>query len=339
MADVFSTNILTGTINSLISAPSFLLDRFFPSVQTEESEEIHFDTILGTRQLAPFVSPKVAGQIVESKGFKTSTFKPAYIKIKTPYEPRRAFKRSAGEKIGGTVSAVERMERLVQQDLENHDQMIRRRMEVMAGEALRSGQVTVTGDDYPTQVVDFHRDPDLTIALGDGSRWGQAGVKVMDTLRGNHALILKKSGVSARDVILDTEGLALFMEDEEVKAKLDYRHVNNVAMNPDVPDAEGGVHIGTIDGFNIWLYEAWYEDASGDLQPILPVKSLIQAGSRLEGVQAYGAIEDHEMLRAVPRFTKSWLEKDPSLRLILTQAAPLVVPQRADGSCFVKVAQ
>ena len=69
--DLFSTNSLINTVDSLITPPQFLLTHFFPKVQTEQSEEIHFDTLHKTRRLAPFVSPVVAGKIVRSEGFTT----------------------------------------------------------------------------------------------------------------------------------------------------------------------------------------------------------------------------------------------------------------------------
>jgi hypothetical protein len=95
--DLFSTNALTGAINSLVAPPSHLLDTYFPMVQTETSEEIHFDVIDKTRRLAPFVSPVVAGRVVNAQGYTTKTFKPAYLKPKTPFDPNRPLKRAAAK--------------------------------------------------------------------------------------------------------------------------------------------------------------------------------------------------------------------------------------------------
>jgi hypothetical protein len=58
--------------------------------------------------------------------------------------------------------------------------MINRRLEVMASEALRTGKVTVTGEQYPTTVVDYGRDAGLTVVLTGANRWGQAGIKPLD---------------------------------------------------------------------------------------------------------------------------------------------------------------
>ena len=147
--DLFSTNMLMGVVNSLIMPQSFLLDRFFGAISTDTAEEIHFDVIDKTRRLAPFVSPVVAGKIVDAHGRKTNTFKPAYIKPKTPWNPNAPLKRIAGETLGGSLTPMDRLRFLVAQTLSDHQDMIRRRLEVMAAEALRTGAVTVVGDQYP----------------------------------------------------------------------------------------------------------------------------------------------------------------------------------------------
>ena len=50
MADLYSTSVLNRVVTSLIGVPQFLLDRYFGNTQTETTEEIHFDTVDGTRR-------------------------------------------------------------------------------------------------------------------------------------------------------------------------------------------------------------------------------------------------------------------------------------------------
>jgi hypothetical protein len=57
----------------------------------------------------------------------------------------------------------------------------------------------------------------------------------------------------------------------------------------------------------------------------------------MQGVKAFGAIQDHESLEAVPYFSKSWLEEDPSRRMVMTQSAPLLVPYRPNASLCATV--
>src|SRR5574344_1102382 len=102
MVDIFSTFVLNKTLENLNVSGSFLLDKLFPTIQTEEAEEIHFDIDKSKPRLAPFVSPLVAGKVVASDGFETKSFKPAYVKDKRRFDPNAPLKRTIGEKIGGS---------------------------------------------------------------------------------------------------------------------------------------------------------------------------------------------------------------------------------------------
>ncbi len=66
--------------------------------------------------------------------------------------------------------------------LRNQLENLTRREEVMAAEALIKGTVTVSGEDYPTKVVDFKRDPALTLALTGAAKWSNIDVPALDQL-------------------------------------------------------------------------------------------------------------------------------------------------------------
>lgn len=338
MADMFSTDVLIRTVNSMKMATSFLLDRFFPNIQTEESEEIHFDVQNRTRRIAPFVSPLVEGKVVEAQGHTTNTFKPAYLKQKTPFDPRRPLRRAMGEQIGGSLNPQDRLRMNLALTLEDHIDMINRRLEVMAAEAMRLGRVTVAGDNYPTQVVDFGRDSGHIIVKGAGSKWGDSGVNPLDDLQDWSQVVLKTEGAQPIDVVMDVDSWKVFRADATVEKRLDTRRVSDNAMRLDAQISEGGVYMGTIDGFNIWVYSGWYIDDAGVEQPILPSGTVIMSGPQLEGVRAFGAIQDHDAgLIALPYYPKSWVTPDPSQRWVMTQSAPLVVPTRVNACLSASV--
>lgn len=333
--DLFSTNALTGAINSLKSpAPMGFLSAYFPNVQTETTEEIHFDVISRSRRIAPFVSPLVEGKIVEAQGYNTKTFKPAYIKPKTPFTPGRAIKRLAGEPIAGSMNPAQRIAKLLQQDLTDHREMVDRRLEVMAAEALYSGKVTVTGEGYGTVVVDFGRDANHTVVLGAGSKWGDSGVSPLDDLQSWALTVLQTEGAMANDVNMTVDVWNVFKKNAEVQARLDTRRVVDNAMSMAAVMHEGRVYMGTVDNFNIYVYAGWYVDpVDGQEKPIMPAGTVVLAGAQLAGTQAFGAIQDHDAnMEAMPIFTKSWVEKDPGVRYLLSQSAPLVVPTRVNST-------
>lgn len=140
------------------------------------------------------------------QGYETKSFKPAYVKDKRQFKPDAPLKRSIGETIGGSLSPQQRREAAVNRSLMNQLDNLTRREEVMAAEALRLGQVTVTGDNYPTQVVSYQRDAALTITLTGGNRWGQAGIKPLDLIEDWATLVQSKSGAAARRCYQNSAG-------------------------------------------------------------------------------------------------------------------------------------
>ena len=67
----------------------------------------------------------------------------------------------------------------------------------MASEVLRTGKETVTGEGYPTVVVNFSRDAALTVALLSTARWGETGVVPLDDLESWIDLSVSKSSAAA----------------------------------------------------------------------------------------------------------------------------------------------
>ena len=337
--DIFNTHVLSKVVERLDRPSSFLLDTFFGQEQTEESEEIHFDIDKSKPRLTPFVSPLVAGKVVDDEGFTTKSFKPAYAKDKRRFDPARPLKRSIGEKIGGTLSPQQRLEANLNRTLIKQLENLTRREEVMAAEALRTGKVTVSGDEYPTVVVDFQRDAALTVALAGGSRWGETGVSALDNLEDWVALVQEKSGAVGRTVIMDALAWRVFKSDPKVEKLLDIRRIadsTNLSLGP-IAFGQGGElarYVGTIGDLDFWVYNDRYVDDNDVVQKLLPDYTvLVGSTGQLEGTRCYGAIQDEKAgYRAQRYFSKSWLEEDPAVRWLLLQSAPLIVPYRPNAS-------
>jgi hypothetical protein len=337
--DIFSTHVLTRVVENLNRPSSFLLDSFFGSEQTEESEEIHFDIDKSKPRLTPFVSPLVAGQVVDDEGYVTKSFKPAYAKDKRRFDPLRPLKRSIGEKIGGTLLPQQRLEANLNRTMMKQLENLTRREEVMASEALRTGKITVEGDNYPTVVVDFGRDPELTVALAGSSRWGEATINPLDDLEDWVATVQEKSGAVARTVIMDTKAWRLFKSNEKIEKLLDIRRLRDDAGINLGPIAFGqgnelARYVGSIGDLDFWIYNDRYVDEQDQTQKLLPDYTVLLGSiSQLEGTRCYGSILDEKAnYRAQRYFSKSWLEEDPAVRWLLLQSAPLLVPYRPNAS-------
>ena len=337
--NLYSTSALVGLIATLERPSSFLLDLYFRAEQTFDTEEVYFDKIDRARRLAPFVSPKVAGKAERARGYATRTFTPAYVKPKHLVEPSKALKRAPGENLGGgQLSAAQRFEMAVADNLMLEDEQITRREAWMASELLRTGSVTVEGEDYPTQVVDLGRHNDLTVTLADALRWGESGVSPMVSIRTWAALVASKSGAMARNVVMDPMAALIFQTDPEVRAVLDNRRQTSGAM--ELSPLGGGfgagdeaVYLGSIGQFDFWQYQDIYTDASGVEAKMMPDYTVILGSpAQAEGTRCYGAIQDTKaQLRPMSRFPKMWDTDDPAVTTTMTQSAPLPVLGRPDA--------
>lgn len=340
--DIFSTQVLSKVVERLRTPPSFLLDTFFPNVQTSDKEEILFDVTDSKPRISPFVSPLLPGKVVDSGGYRTKSFKPAYVKDKRRFDANIPYKRVAGETIGGSLSPSQRYERALATTLTDQLDNLTRREEVMAAEILRTGKVIVSGDGYPAQTVDFGRDEELTKALSGSATWESSGVNPVDDLEDWAITIQDKSGVVAKTVVMDPQAWKIFRSNSIVQKYLDIRRGTNNTINIDphiISESEKASYAGSIGDFAIWVYNDTYIDDKGKTCKLLPEKTVI-LGSKdgLEGTRCYGAIHDEKANWTATRyFTKSWLEEDPSVRWLLLQSAPLVVPYRPNASMFVNI--
>lgn len=340
--DLYSTGYLSRVVDSLKRTPAFVLNRFFMQVETSDTETIFFDSEKDgrKRRLAPVVHPMVEGKVVESLGYETRSFKPAYIKDKRVHDPTRPFKREAGENIGTgqEMTPAMRRELAIRRDLRDQVDMLTRRMEVWAVEILRTGKVTVRmlmpdGTESP-KLVDFERKPTQTITLTAGNKWGDQGVKPLSDLEDWALDTLQLSGSSVRTIIMDPKAWRVFRESVELDKRLDTRRVQSGEMNlgtlPEHVQYKGN------DGtFDYWVYADWYlpDDETGENEVVMLPEGTVIGVSDIEGVRHFGAIKDEEAgFQSREYFVKSWVKNDPSVRLLMMQSAPLPVPYRPNGA-------
>lgn len=332
---VYDTATLIEVVPNLKLSQNFLLDNFFPNEAVAETEEIAIDVDVGKRRLSPFVSPLVEGKIVEARRYQTNVFKPAYIKDKRAPDLRRPIRRQIGERVGGAMSPAERYMANVQFEMADAIDMINRRLEWMAAQALSTGKVTVTGDGFPSAVVDFGRDPTLTLALTGTAQWGQTGVSPSWNIQEWQNQVLKLSGGICTDLVFTPSAWQYFIDDPVVQKA--YWYPGNGGPNSVDVGAKitrGAVSMGRWGQYRLWIYNDWYVDPATDVEtPMIPDGTVIMAGPDLMGTRAFGVIMDPAFnYGPLPYAPKMWVEQDPAQTLILVQSAPLVIPSRVNAA-------
>ena len=340
--DIYSIGYLNGVVQSLKRTPAFLLNTFFGQVVMAEEDTVYFDVETdGTkRRLAPVVHPLVPGKLVESRGYETKSIKPAYIKDLRVHDAMRPFKRAIGDQIGTgqSMTNAQRRELAIRADLRDQVDMLTRRMEVWSAQVLRTGTLSMNmlmPDGVEKAItLNFGRHADLTINLGSGTYWGEAGVKPINDLEDWSLDVLQKSGSTIRNIVMEPSAWQVFRETALLEKKLDLARVKSGVIDLGlVPD-----HVqykGSDGTFDYWVYADWYlGDGASTETAMLPKGTVLGIGD-IMGIRHFGAIKDEEAgFQAREYFSKSWLIPDPSVRNLLLQSAPVLAPYRPNaGFC------
>ena len=337
--DAYTTGALIAVIEHPDIQPvTWLRDSFFLFETQSDNEKIFFDVIDRKKRLAPYVSPRVRGKVMEKEGYKTEFFTPPYLKPKSVIDPNELLRRTAGERLMGQYTPVMRRDMAVRQILRTHQESISRREEVQASEAIRKGQVTVTGEGYGTVTLAYGRAAGNTVVLTGGNRWNQNGAKPLadietwaETGRAN------SSGAILTDVICGTASfrhlLARLTADDR-KDLFDSQR-GSESMVELGPRAHRRVQFeGRIGHFDFWTYQDTYDDDDGQDVEVWPENEVaLVSRADIEGARAYAAIRDGKAgYRPLRRFPKIWDEEDPSEEYLMTQSAPLMVPLRPNAT-------
>jgi len=315
---------------------------YFPRVVTSDREEILFDQVTdGTRELAPFVAPNVQGRVMRNHGYTTKTFKPAYVKPKHVVDPSRAIPRRAGELLGGSLSAQQRYDACVAENLRLERISIENRWEWLAARAIIDGQVTIASPDYPAQTVIFGRDNTLTVTLTGTAVWSDlTNAKPLQNIEEMRRRVHDLASSTITRLTFGLEAWRLFTAHEEVRDLLDTRYRGSDSeYNRAIAEGTPMEFRGRISGQNgmgtleLWTYSQKYRDENGTLQDILNPYAVVGTGPGIQGVRCFGAIMDKRAgLQPLEMFPKMWDSEDPAVTYTMTQSAPLMVPVEPNAS-------
>jgi Phage major capsid protein E len=342
----YTTIELINVVPNLKLAQTFLLDTFFRRQVMSDTEFVAIDIDVGIRRMAPFVSPLVEGKLVEQRRIQTNTYKPPYIKDKRAPDLRKPVRRMIGETIGGGFTSMERWQANLFFEMSDQIDVLTRRMEWMASQVLQNGTLTIAGEGFPTVLMDFGRDPTLSIALTGTAQWTPANVLAgnaspTSNIEAWQRNILKKSGAMVTDIVFTTSAWLGFIADPVLKGSAIYPMLGLTENRIDVGAQiqRGAQRKGRWGSYDLWVYNDWYVSDGLDGMtenteyPILPDGSIIMSGPMMDGIRAFGVIYDPYFNYAgLPFAPKTWIAEDPPQQFLLMQSSPLIIPSRPNAS-------
>lgn len=337
---IFDTRTMLEAVEQMHPARRFLQDTFFGRVETFPTKTVDIDIVKGQRKMAPFVHPNLPGSVSTRDGYQSSTYVPPYIQPKRPTTAEQILKRSPGDHPYATRTPLERAGEQLGKDLADLDDEIVRREEWQAASALTTGQIRVIGEGVD-DTIDFLMPSTHKITLST-NQWGTANADPLGNLRAWKRMISKASGRTANVAVLSGEAHDAFFNTQKLLEQLNTRRVDMGLIKPEeLPD--GVTYLGYLNdpGVDLYAYDEWYLDNNGDEKPMIPAGGLILGSTNTRNAMLYGAIQDVEAAESglveARRFPKSWVTKEPSVRWLKVQSAPLAGLLEPNAFAYAKV--
>jgi hypothetical protein len=329
---IYEPRSMARALAELPPARNFLKQLFFRAVETYPTEKVDVDIQTGTRRLAPFVSTKSPGKVVDRTGFTTHTYEAPMIAPKRPITTEDLQTRVPGEHVYSGNDPAQRQAELLRGDLTELDTMIVRREEWMCREALVSSSIRILGDDVD-RTITFPRDASLSVGLlAAADRWDAATADIPAQIRKWRRMIVQLTGVNPNTMLLSAEAEAALLGNTNLRSALNTLRLDLGQIKPELRDS-GATYIGQLagTGIDLWSYDEWYIDpVSGSEDPMIPEKTILLGATNAYTAMRYASVpvadgENIGLVRA-SRVPESWIERDPAVRWLKLSSRPLPVP-------------
>ena len=336
VSNIFERRFMLEALEELREPSTFFVKKFFSNQVEFDTAHVDIDIYKGKRRVAAYVNPRGQGQVVDRVGFTTYTYNPPYLKPKMVTTAEDLLKRVPGEVLySNNMGPEQRAAIQLGKDMAELDGMITRAEELQAKQALFDASVEVHDVDGNDVVADISspRSSSHTVDLTETGEttWDETGVDILANLRAWRRLNIKDSGIASDIVVMGSDAADEFLANSDVQAVMDNRRME---MGHLVEEAQelGVTYLGNILGMDIYQVDEYYIPLGSTTETALvPSKKVLVGSTRARCDRLYGAIREVEGLMAMARFPKTWLEEDPSVRWLMIQSAPLLVPTQVDA--------
>lgn len=339
--DLTRTHTLLAAYEAIPKVPSFLKDRYFPTVKEVDifnTEDVLVDYKENGRKVAPFVSPVIGGVVMTRSGFNTERFTPSLVAPARTLSTDDLKKRGFGEAIFSGVSPEERKTLLTMRDLRELDEMTTRREEVMAAETMINSKCvmkTITSEAGATETneIKFFDGAVNPYQYTPAAGWDTAEGKILADLKAMCDMLTVK-GLPASELVIGADVAEAIINNAAIQKLLDVNRMNLGGIAPEeLP--EGAAHIGTLNVYGklikIISYTETYENDEGEIVPYIPADTVILTAPAC-GRGLYGAVTQLEWDgefhtydgRRVPKFLP---DPGKNTRSLTLSTCPVLIPK------------
>lgn len=279
---------------------------------------------------------------------------PPYYKLDYDYSKEDVYLSTAAFGTTGSASANKLMRDAALEAVMSNKDEIMRAVRIQQADVLQTGIVKIKNGDN----IDYKRKAASMVNVDTlGDYWSLATAKPIDDIQKGLKFLRevgKSGGLSSVNVVMRDEAFSAFMQTTQVKELADFRRIERIDVGmPQFSEATGMAYQGRLAAgdfvVNVWTYNEFYEDASGNIVYYLDRANVVMVSTDFQGKTVYGALpaEVISTVGGVTEMIPGLVEKDFLLRaysdrrtlsstLELT-SAPLVVPTTIDKMYTMKV--
>lgn len=279
---VVETYKLIETVKKMYPVAQFFKDRYFPDGKTYYSEKALIETKKSGRRVAPFVIPVVGGIAQDAEGYRAYEVKAPYIAPKMPITADELELKAFGESPESGRTPAQRENEIESEHMDDMRHAIYRRQELMCTEIITTGRILMkhfaTADDaakdvnYKLQILQFYEN-EFKNKYRFTKAWSSmtAAEKIQEFYK--IALILKKRGVRATDIVMTGDVSMDLMTDKDFLDFYDKLQVKTGVIDqkelPSGVTRNGDINVNGVI-FTLYTYDEVYEDLDGEVKELLP---------------------------------------------------------------------
>lgn len=341
--EVLSWASLTAAINEIKSPNQFIRRLVFGAHETQPTETIEFGVFTGDREVAPFVERDGEAIPVSGYGEVFQTVSPPNIRIKRPVKPSELlFNRRPGTVIFAQSAdqIVSAAEAHVARDVKRLADLVTNAEEYLCCLALR-GVISYVAADEANFTITIPKPAGNNVTLS--TFWDDLANDPAADFKTAKSLIANEVGLGVTDCVMGSEAAAAFLASDTVKGLLDNRNISagTITLTEQYRD-DGSLFLGTFCGVRCWEYARTVKVGGVATDLIRPkYAEFLAITPAAENVLYYGAIPDLDAFEGrlfqSERFSKSWMQPDPSVMQMLVHSRPLPIPRRPGSMVSMKV--
>jgi len=330
--DDFHWETLTEAVNRLYTAPKFLRDMVFKEGRVNSSENISFDVTIGGRQVLPVVSNVSAGTVIDKLGREKVYVKAPRVRPKKSFDAFELLAETpAGRHVfanGGDISSARRQR--IGEELLDQKESIERTKEAWCAEALK-GILSIEQEDIAFS-VDYRVPTEHKIT--PAVLWDSESEDILKDLETMADLIIDKN-FTPSFAIMGKDAWSAIQGSTKTMNALDKRRLDPGALKLDV----NSLYKGNLNGIDLYRYNAIYTPwGSSTTQKLIPDNAFILFANDGDFKIEYAPVMDLEAGNVLTKyFSKSWIEKDPSVLWMIAESRPLPLIKTPEAFVYATV--